>query len=97
MIWLKQGPKARSSKQKARLNRIEKMKEKPLRLTRNSLDITTKSNRIGKKIIEANSIAIRSSNAESSRFLIQDFNYAFNAEDRIGIIGPKCQLLIGTS
>jgi ATP-binding cassette subfamily F protein uup len=83
--WLKRGPKARSTKQKARIQRIEGMQEREFKEAQGKVDITTAGRRIGKKVIELHRI----SKGYGDRLLIHDFTYIFNPRDRIGIIGPN--------
>jgi ATP-binding cassette subfamily F protein uup len=83
--WLKRGPKARSTKQKARIDRIHDMQAQEFKQTQGKVDISTVGRRIGKKVIELTQI----SKAYGERSLIQDFTYLFNPEDRIGIIGSN--------
>ncbi|QSJ20031.1 ATP-binding cassette domain-containing protein [Nostoc sp. UHCC 0702] len=81
--WLKRGPKARSTKQKARIDRIHAMRETEFKQAQGKVDISTVGRRIGKKVIELNNI----SKAYNGRTLINNFTYEFSPEDRIGIIG----------
>jgi ABC transport system ATP-binding/permease protein len=81
--WLKRGPKARSTKQKARIDRIGDMQNKEFKQALGKVDISTAGRRIGKKVIELHGI----SKAYGERTLIKDFSYEFNPDDRIGIIG----------
>ncbi len=81
--WLKRGPKARSTKQKARIDRVHAMRETQFKQVQGKVDISTVSRRIGKKVIELNNI----SKAYNERTLIKDFTYEFSPEDRLGIIG----------
>ncbi|MBW4650533.1 MAG: ABC-F family ATP-binding cassette domain-containing protein [Kastovskya adunca ATA6-11-RM4] len=81
--WLKRGPKARSTKQKARIDRIGEMQDKEFKQAQGKVDISTPGRRIGKKVIELTNI----SKAYNERTLIKDFTYKFSASDRIGIIG----------
>jgi ATP-binding cassette subfamily F protein uup len=81
--WLKRGPKARSTKQKARIDRISDMQATEFKQVQGKVDIATASRRIGKKVIELNNI----SKGYGDRTLIKDFTYEFSPEDRIGIIG----------
>ena len=89
LAWLRQGPKARSTKQKARLQRIEAMRnEKPLQ-TRGKLEMASVSRRIGKVVIEAEGVSVTADGQVEGRCLLKDFTYSFSPEDRIGIIGPN--------
>ena len=81
--WLKRGPKARSTKQKARIDRISEMQDKEFKQTQGKVEIDTPGRRIGKKVIELENI----SKAYNGRTLIDDFTYEFTPRDRIGIIG----------
>ena len=81
--WLKRGPKARSTKQKARIDRISDMQDKEFKQAQGKVDIDTPGRRIGKKVIELDHI----SQAYGDRTLIKDFTYEFTPRDRIGIIG----------
>ena len=83
--WLKKGPKARSTKQKARIDRVHAMRETEFKQINGKVDISTVGRRIGKKVIELNNV----SKAYNGRTLIKDFTYEFSPEDRIGIIGSN--------
>jgi ATP-binding cassette subfamily F protein uup len=84
--WLRRGPKARSTKQKARIQRIEALQQAPKRQQRGELVLASERRRLGKQVIEAEALAIW---AEADRPLLRNFSYAFNPEDRVGIIGPN--------
>lgn len=81
--WLKRGAKARSTKQKARIQRIEQMQNKEFKAKQGKVEIDTPSRRIGKKVIELHNI----SKSYEDDILIKDFTYFFEPDDRIGIIG----------
>lgn len=81
--WLKRGPKARSTKQKARIQRIDKMQDNEFKQAQGKVDISTAGRRIGKKVIDLKNV----SKAYDERILIKDFTYEFSPDDRIGIIG----------
>jgi ATP-binding cassette subfamily F protein uup len=81
--WLKRGPKARSTKQKARIDRIHEMQSKEFKQTQGKVEISTPGRRIGKKVIELEDI----SKAYNGRTLIKNFTYEFSPDDRVGIIG----------
>ncbi|MBD2691880.1 ABC-F family ATP-binding cassette domain-containing protein [Anabaena catenula] len=83
--WLKRGPKARSTKQKARIDRAHALRDTEFKQAQGKVDISTVSRRIGKKVIELNNI----SKAYDDRILIKNFTYEFSPEDRIGIIGAN--------
>jgi len=83
--WLKRGPKARSTKQKARIQRIDDMQDREFKESLGKVDIATAGRRIGKKVIELKDVT----KGYDDRVLIRDFTYIFNPRDRIGIIGPN--------
>ncbi|MDP6322259.1 MAG: ATP-binding cassette domain-containing protein, partial [Prochlorococcaceae cyanobacterium ETNP14_MAG_5] len=89
LAWLRQGPKARSTKQKARLQRIEAMRTEPLPSPKGSLEIANVSRRIGKLAIEVEALQITANDTPDSPLLLDDFTYSFTPEDRVGIIGAN--------
>ena len=89
LAWLKQGPKARSTKQKARLQRIAEMQAKPRAKVKAKLEMNSLSRRIGKIAIEAEGVGISLNDKDQNLDLLDDFTYSFSPEDRVGIIGPN--------
>lgn len=83
--WLKKGPKARSTKQKARIDRIGDMQDREFKQTQEKVDIDTPGRRIGKKVIELENIA----KSYDGHTLFKDFSYEFTPSDRLGIIGAN--------
>ena len=83
--WLKRGPKARSTKQKARIDRIHAMQEKEFKQTSGKVEISTAGRRIGKKVVELTDIC----KGFQQQTLIDHFTYIFTPEDRIGIVGKN--------
>ncbi|MFY7804372.1 MAG: ABC-F family ATP-binding cassette domain-containing protein [Limnoraphis robusta] len=83
--WLKRGPKARSTKQKARIQRIEGMQETEFKQAQGKVEISTPGRRIGKKVIELKNI----SKSYNDKPIVQDFTYTFEPDDRVGIIGKN--------
>ena len=81
--WLKRGPKARSTKQRARIDRIHDMQDVQFKETQGKVAIDTPGRRIGKKVIELHNIT----KGYNGRTLIKEFSYEFTPQDRIGIIG----------
>lgn len=87
LAWVKQGAKARSTKQRARLDRFQALQEQ-IEKDKNSkerLEISVAGSRLGKKVMELEGI----SKAYDQRVLIDNFNYIVLPYDRIGIIGPN--------
>ena len=89
LAWLRQGPKARSTKQKARLQRIDEMQTAPTKQSRAQLEMASVSRRIGKVAIEAEHLSVTADGNTDGPCLLSDFSYSFSPEDRVGIIGPN--------
>ena len=85
LAWLRRGAKARSTKQKARVQRAQELQKQPSRSTKAELDISIGFSRMGKKILELDGI----SKSYDDRKLIEGFSYALKRNDRIGVIGPS--------
>lgn len=83
--WAKRGCRARSTKQRARLERLETLKNGILPETEKSLELAKISTRMGKKTIELHHIAKRYGEKE----LVSDFEYIVLRGQRLGIIGPN--------
>ncbi len=83
--WLSRGPKARSTKQKARIDRVHEMRDREFKQANGKVDIATAGRRIGKKVIEITNV----SKSFGDRVLIKDFTYEFSPDDRVGIIGAN--------
>lgn len=85
MEWLKRGPKARSTKQKARIQRIAEMREQTFKPVKAKVEMTSAGRRLGKTVIEVENLHRKI----GERTLIKDFSYSFSPEDRVGFIGPN--------
>ena len=83
--WLKRGPKARSTKQKARIQRIEQMQEQSFKPAKQNVAMESASRRLGKTVIDVEHLQRKL----GDRCLINDFTYSFSPEDRVGFIGPN--------
>ncbi len=81
--WMKRGCKARTTKQKARLQRAQDMIDASKTKAKKTLDISTSVERLGSKIIEFHGV----SKSYQGQTLIQGFDYLLQKNDRIGIIG----------
>ena len=89
LAWLRQGPKARSTKQKARIERIEALKASPVKQAKQELAMSSVGRRIGKVVIEAEELSVTADGQPGGPSLLRDFTYSFSPEDRVGIIGPN--------
>lgn len=83
--WIRRGAQARSTKQKARIERFEKLQEINAPAQDESVEIQVGSARLGRKIIELDNIK----KAYGENVVIKDFSYILLRDDRIGIIGPN--------
>ena len=83
--WVKRGAKARTTKQKARLQRFEELVNQEYVENNTDIKINYVGTRLGKKIVEIKNL----SKSFGDRQLIKDFSYIFTKEDRIGIVGPN--------
>lgn len=81
--WLSRGPKARSTKQKARIDRANELQDREFKTAVGNVEIDTVSRRIGKKVIEIHG----ATKSFDDRTLFQNFSYTFEAGDRVGIVG----------
>ncbi len=85
LAWVRRGARARSTKQKAHLQRYEDLKnQKGPEITR-QVEMSSVSTRMGNTTIELE----RLSKAFGGRTLISDFSYIFLKNDRVGFIGPN--------
>ena len=83
LAWMRKGAKARTTKQKARIQRFEDIRDAKIDVADSNLDISLSGSRLGNKIIEINNI---SKDFEDIK-IVKDFTYTFLREDRVGIIG----------
>jgi ABC transport system ATP-binding/permease protein len=83
--WMQRGARARSTKQKAHIQRFEELRDRKVIETDGKVEINALSARLGKKTIELNGI----SKAFGDKKLISEFTYILLPGDRIGIIGPN--------
>lgn len=85
LAWIRRGAKARSTKQKARIERFEVIQSaKPTHIN-SEIDMNLAGSRLGKKVIELNEV----SKYYDNKIVVKDFNYIVQKNDRIGIIGPN--------
>ncbi|WP_127591529.1 ABC-F type ribosomal protection protein TaeA [Paenibacillus lautus] len=85
LAWIRRGAKARTTKQKARIERFEKLKDQEMAHSSGELDVSVASTRLGRKILEIEGLRKKI----DDKTLIQDFSYIAVPEDRIGIVGPN--------
>ena len=85
MEWMKQGIKARGTRQRARTERFEELKNAKGPSMQQNVEMDSISSRLGKTTIELEHI----SKGFGDKHLINDFSYIFLKDDRIGFIGPN--------
>jgi ATP-binding cassette subfamily F protein uup len=83
--WAKRGVRARGTKQQARLDRLENLKNQTAPEIEAKVEISSAATRMGKKTIELSHI----SKSYGEKTLIKDFSYLVLKNERIGIIGPN--------
>lgn len=83
--WVKRGALARSTKQKARLQRFDELVNNNPINHDEKIDISVSSSRLGKKIIEIKNVT----KSFGDKKVIDNFEYAVARNDRIGVIGKN--------
>lgn len=83
--WVKRGARARTTKQKARLERYEELKNRSVLEADGSVEMHSISSRMGKTTVELSGIC----KAYGEKVLLKDFEYIFLKNDRIGFVGPN--------
>lgn len=83
--WVKRGARARSTKQKARLERFEELKNAKQTARDEQVQLSSVSSRLGRTTVELWGI----SKAYGEKKLIDDFTYLFLKDDRVGFVGPN--------
>lgn len=85
LLWVRRGARARSTKQKARLERYEELKNTASPVTDGRVEMDSVATRLGKTTVEIEHISKR----YGEKILIDDFSYIFLKGDRIGFIGSN--------
>jgi ABC transport system ATP-binding/permease protein len=85
LAWLRRGAQARTTKQQARIDRISALQSGARDAPEDTLQISVASRRIGKRVIEMQSIGKR----YGERMLVRDLTLSIGPRDRLGIIGPN--------
>ena len=83
--WMMRGARARSTKQKAHIQRFEALRDRDKIVEDRTLYLESLPSRLGKQIIEMEHVSV----GYDERVLVTDFTYRFLRTDRIGIIGPN--------
>ncbi|MGU9102258.1 ABC-F family ATP-binding cassette domain-containing protein [Clostridium perfringens] len=85
LAWVRRGAKARTTKQKARLQRFDKLVNQEGFIENENIEISVMGTRLGKKIIEIEHL----NKSFGDKKIVDDFNYIVLRSDRIGIVGPN--------
>ncbi len=85
LAWMLRGARARSTKQKAHIQRFEELRDRERPEDERSVELSSLPSRMGNKTIILENI----SKSYEGKVLFKDFSYIFNKLDRIGIIGPN--------
>lgn len=83
--WMRQGAKARTTKQKARIQRFNDLEDSAQNLPNSDMQISVGTTRLGKKIIELKDVGKSYGDVK----LFKDFTYTLLRDDRIGILGEN--------
>lgn len=83
--WVMQGPTARGTKSRERLERYEALKEQTGPVSAKKLELSSVSSRLGRKTIELSHV----SKARNGRAVISDFDFSLLRDDRVGIVGSN--------
>ena len=83
--WMRRGARARSTKQKAHIQRYEELRDKEAPVHDSKVELSSISSRLGRTTVELEHIC----KGYGDRKLIDDFSYIFLKGDRIGFIGPN--------
>ncbi len=83
--WIRRGARARSTKQKAHIQRYEELRDRQAPVQDAKVELSSISTRMGKTTVELEHICKN----YGERKLIDDFSYIFLKGDRVGIVGPN--------
>lgn len=83
--WMRRGARARSTKQKAHIQRYEELRDREAPVQESKLELSSISTRLGKTTVELDHIC----KGYGERKLIDDFSYIFLKGDRVGFIGSN--------
>ncbi|WP_137791512.1 ABC-F family ATP-binding cassette domain-containing protein [Bacillus sp. E(2018)] len=85
LAWLRRGAKARTTKQKARIQRVESLQEETGPSAKGFVEFAIGSQRLGKKVIEVEDL----SKSLDGKELVKNLDYLIVPGERLGIIGPN--------
>lgn len=85
LAWIQRGARARSTKQKGRIQRFEALRDQKGPQTEERVQMESISSRLGRTTVELSDIC----KAYGEKVLIRDYTYFFLKNDRVGYIGPN--------
>lgn len=85
LSWIRRGAQARSTKQRARIERYEAVKAEKVDLARPTVEIGLAGSRLGRTVIELENVSA----SAGSRQIVRDFTYTVRRKDRLAILGPS--------
>ena len=85
LAWMQRGAQARSTKQRARIERYEEVKNQKPDLDRPQMEIGLAGSRLGRTVIELEHVTYE----KAGKTIIRDFSYTVLRNDRVGILGPN--------
>lgn len=85
LAWLRRGAKARTTKQKARIDRANELMAAPRERKQEELEIAVGSRRLGSKVVELHGVGKQ----YGGRWLLRDFTHILQPGESVGIIGPN--------
>ena len=83
--WMQRGARARSTKQKAHIQRYEALRDMDAPELDKQVELESVSSRLGRTTVEVENLC----KSYGDKVLLKDFSYIFLKNDRIGIIGPN--------
>lgn len=85
IAWIQRGARARSTKQKAHIQRYEEMRDQSGPEYDRNVELESIASRLGRTTVEVKDIC----KSYGNKVLMKDFTYIFLKSDRVGIIGPN--------
>ena len=85
LAWMRRGAQARSTKQKARIERFEDLKSRTPDLDKSTVEIGLGGSRLGRTVIELENVTYQL----GTETILNDFSYVLLRNDRVGILGPN--------
>ena len=85
LAWMQRGARARTTKQKAHIQRYEALRDMDAPEFDKEVEMESISSRLGRTTVEVKDLC----KAYGNKVLLKDFTYIFLKNDRVGIIGPN--------